>query len=251
VTRVASLGDLEARSDDRSPPGAAVTPAVSLSGVTRVFGIAPAVVRVDLRVEPGEIVLLRGPNGAGKSTLLRLIATAISPTYGTGSVLGFDLATGRDGIRRRTELLGHRTRLYEDLSAVENLLFACTLYGMTDGREGIGDALRQVGLEGVADDRVRGYSQGMRQRVAVARAILRRPELLLLDEPYAGLDEEAKDVVDAIVQEAKADGRTVVLATHDPSRGSAATRTLFMDQGRLLPDPLHVVPPTAQMEAAR
>jgi heme exporter protein A len=251
VTRVASLGDLERRSDDPSPSGAAVPPAVSLSGVTRVFGVAPAVVRLDLRIEPGEIVLLRGPNGAGKSTLLRLIATAISPTYGTGAVFGLDLVAGRDGIRRRTELLGHRTRLYEDLSAIENLRFACTLYGLD--RDGIAEVLRRVGLEPVADDRVRGYSQGMRQRVAVARALLRRPDLLLLDEPYAGLDEEAKDVVDAAIEEARADGRTVVIATHDPSRGGAATRTLFMDQGRLLPDPLHVVAPTspAQMEAAR
>ena len=209
-------------------------PAVRLSGVTRVFGVAPALIRADLLVECGEVLLVRGPNGAGKSTLLRVIATALSPTYGSGSVLGFDLVTGREEIRRRVELLAHRTRLYEDLTAKENLRFASALYGLDTGR--IDPVLRDVGLADAAGERVRGYSQGMRQRVAVARALLRSPALLLLDEPYAGLDEEGKDIVDRVILVAHAEGRTVVLATHDPSRGTAATRTVFMDGGRLLPE---------------
>ena len=206
--------------------GPAAPPAIELRGVTRVFGVVPALVRVDLRVERGETLLVRGPNGAGKSTLLRVIATALQPTYGSGSVLGSDLLAGRDEIRRRTELLGHRTRLYEDLTGRENLRFACLLHGV-DNR-GIPDVLDRVGLAAAADDRVRGYSQGMRQRVAVARA--------LLDEPYAGLDAEANDVVDRAVVEAKSEGRTVVLATHDPTRGGMATRMVFMDGGRVLPE---------------
>lgn len=195
--------------------------------------MAPALIRVSLRVERGEVLLVRGPNGAGKSTLLRVMATALSPTYGSGSVLGFDLVRGRDDIRRRTELLGHRTRLYEDLTARENLRFACTLYGLDDVE--VDAVLRRVGLADVAADRVRGYSQGMRQRVAVARAMLRRADLFLLDEPYAGLDEEGKDLVDEGIESARADGRTVVLATHDPTRGALADRVAFMDGGRLLP----------------
>jgi heme exporter protein A len=205
--------------------------AVALSNVTRVFGAAPAVVRVDLDVDRGETVLLRGPNGAGKTTLLRILATAISPTYGTGSVLGHDLLREREAIRRRTELLGHRTRLYEDLSASENLRFACTLFGCDP--DAIGAALERVGLADVAAERVRGFSQGMRQRVALARVLLRVPDLLLLDEPYAGLDEGAKDLVDRVVGDTAARGGTVILATHDPSRGGFATRTLDMDGGRL------------------
>jgi heme exporter protein A len=193
----------------------------------------PAVVRVDLTIEEGETVLIRGPNGAGKSTLLRIIATALSPTYGFGSVLGFDLLTGRDEIRRRAEFLGHRTRLYEDLTGRENLRFACMLYGLDTDR--VPTVLEEVGLASAADERVRGYSQGMRQRVAVARALLRRPELLLLDEPYAGLDQEAKDVVDRSIDAARALGRTVVVATHDPTRGTMASRTLYMDGGRFVP----------------
>jgi ABC-type multidrug transport system ATPase subunit len=220
-------------SNRRQSPGRGASPAVTLDNVTRVFGVAPGMVRVDLRVERGETVLIRGPNGAGKSTLLRVIATAISPTYGSGSVLGFDIARERDEIRRRVELLGHRTRLYEDLTGLENLRFACTLYGIDP--TGVPGALERVGLADVAGERVNGFSQGMRQRVAVARALLRRPELLLLDEPYAGLDAEAKTLVDMAIVEAAQEGRTVILATHDATRGAMAGRTLSMEGGHILP----------------
>jgi heme exporter protein A len=230
---VASLTDPNALLTDRGPDqGHAAPPVIQLNGVTRVFGASPALVRADLRVERGETVLLRGPNGAGKTTLLRLVATAISPTFGSGTVLGFDLSTGREAIRRRVELLGHRTRLYEDLSGRENLRFFCALLGLP--KSAIPLVLERVGLHESADDRVRGYSQGMRQRVALARALLRQPELLLLDEPYAGLDAEAKDLVDEAVVEAQREGRTVVVATHDPTRGAMASRTVHMDAGRVL-----------------
>ena len=211
----------------------AALPAVLLSGFTRVFGVVPALVRVDLRVEPGEMLLIRGPNGAGKSTLLRVIATELSPTYGSGAVFGQDLIAGREEIRRHTELLGHRTRLYEDLSARENLRFTCSLSGIEAAA--VEDVLERVGLTELAGERVRGYSQGMRQRVAVARALMRAPDLLLLDEPYSGLDAEAKEIVDEAILDAQRQGRTVILATHDPTRGGMASRKLFMDAGRLGP----------------
>jgi heme exporter protein A len=218
-----------------APATRAEDAAISLSRVTRVFGVTPALVRVDLEVARGEVLLVRGPNGAGKSTLLAVLATALSPTYGSGSILGFPLDRGRDEIRRRTELLGHRTRLYEDLSGRENLRFWARLTGVDDAR--VDGALDVVGLSAAAGDRVGGYSQGMRQRVAVARATLREPDLLLLDEPYAGLDDEAKEAVDGLVARTASRGATVVLATHDPTRGGAAGRTLYMDAGRIVPDP--------------
>jgi heme ABC exporter ATP-binding subunit CcmA len=217
------------------PAAPAEEAAVSLSRVTRVFGVTPALVRVDLEVPRGEVLLVRGPNGAGKSTLLSVLATVLSPTYGSGSVLGFPLDRGRDEIRRRTELIGHKTRLYEDLSGRENLRFWARLTGVDPARAD--EALVSVGLGAAADERVHGYSQGMRQRVAVARASLREPDLLLLDEPYAGLDDEAKEAVDGLVSRTAARGATVVLATHDPTRGGSAGRTLYMDGGRVVPDP--------------
>lgn len=237
---MASRTDPNALLTHRGPDqGDAASPAIQLDGVTRVFDVTPALVRADLRIERGETVLVRGPNGAGKSTLLRVISTAISPTYGSGAILGFDLRRGREEIRRRVELLGHRTRLYEDLSGRENLRFACVLFGLDP--TGIPEVLERVGVWHVASERVRTYSQGMRQRLAVARALLRAPELLLLDEPYAGLDAEAKDVVDHAVLDAQSGGRTVVIATHDPTRGSMATRVVHMEAGRLLTAPQPVM----------
>ena len=205
--------------------------AVDLRAISRAFGAAPAVSRITFRVEGGETVFVRGPNGAGKSTLLRIIATAISPTAGTGEVLGFDLLAGREEIRRRTELVSHRTRLYEDLTALENLRFAAVIHGVNPGCASA--AVEEVGLAHVAGERVRGFSQGMRQRLALARAMLRAPELFLLDEPYAGLDGQAKELVDQLVLGAQRDGRTVLVVTHDATRTHLATRIVVMRAGRL------------------
>jgi heme ABC exporter ATP-binding subunit CcmA len=203
--------------------------AVDLRGVTRLFGAAPALVRVDLSIERGEAVVLRGPNGAGKSTLLRIVATALSPTYGGGSVLGFDLATEREEIRQRSELLTHRTRLYEELSARENLELFADLLGISRVR--IGEALERVALDDVADERVRTFSAGMRQKVAVARAIVRDPELLLLDEPTTGLDAAARQAVDDMMLRASRERRTLVIATHHRVAHGLAARVVTMRDG--------------------
>jgi ABC-type multidrug transport system ATPase subunit len=219
----------------------AAAAAISLSRLTRVFGTQPAIVGVDLLVERGSVTLLRGPNGAGKSTLLRVIATALTPTYGGGSMLGFDLVRERGQVRRRTELLGHHTRLYEDLTAVENLRFACALYG-ADARR-VAEALERVGLAEMGGERVAGFSHGMRQRLALARGLLRGPELLLLDEPYAGLDSDAKAMADQLVLAARTAGHTVVLATHEPVREGLVTVTVLMEAGRVLPEPTPVPEP--------
>ncbi|MFD2472391.1 ABC transporter ATP-binding protein [Amycolatopsis silviterrae] len=204
-------------------------PAVSLAGVTRLFGPVPALLRVGLRIERGEFVLLRGPNGAGKSTLLRLLGTAISPTFGTGAVLGFDLVRERSAIRARTELLGHRARLYDELTAEENLRFVCRLHGISAAN--VTAALDQVGMARTASERVHGFSPGMRQRLALARLVVRAPELLLLDEPFAACDQEAKQLVEDIVGEARLAGRTVVLATHDSERPLLPDRVLRLAAG--------------------
>jgi heme exporter protein A len=221
-----------------------IGPAISLRRISRAFGPVPAVSRVSLEVERGEVVLLRGPNGAGKSTLLRIVATALSPTSGEGRVLGFDLLDGREEIRRRVELIGHRTRLYEDLTALQNLRFAALLHGVDAARAPA--ALAAVGLGPVARERVRGFSQGMRQRLALARVHLRTPDLLLLDEPYAGLDRDAGELVDAMVAAARRQGRTVLVVTHDAARAGLASRVASMRAGRL-----HGATPAPEVQAVR
>jgi len=212
---------------------------VRLSRVTRLFDGLAAVSQVSLEVAQGETVWLRGWNGSGKTTLLRLIATAISPTFGGGSVLGFDLRTERSAIRARTDLLSHETRLYGDLTAVENLRFACSLYDI-DARLAE-PALERVGLEEVAAVRVARFSQGMRQRLALARCLMRRPALILLDEPYAALDVEARVVVDGLLTAAQAGGQTVVVASHEAPPAQLIDREVMMDGGRVI-TPAGVVP---------
>jgi ABC-type multidrug transport system ATPase subunit len=204
-----------------------------------LFDGLAAVSQVSLEVARGETVWLRGWNGSGKTTLLRLIATAISPTFGGGSVLGFDLRTERNAIRARTDLLSHETRLYGDLTAVENLRFACSLYDI-DPRLAE-SALDRVGLEEVAAVRVARFSQGMRQRLALARCLMRGPALILLDEPYAALDVEARVVVDQLLTAARAGGQTVVVASHEAPPAHLMDREVMMDGGRVLA-PAEAVP---------
>jgi ABC-type multidrug transport system ATPase subunit len=207
---------------------------VRLRRVTHAFGGVPAIRHVDLDVARGERVWLCGPNGSGKSTLLRVVATALAPVFGEGSVLGFDLRSGRDEIRARTELLGHGFRLYADLTARENLRFVCRLYGVPPDR--LGPALERVGLDEVADVRTGGFSQGMRQRVALARCLLRDPVLLLLDEPYAGLDTDARVLVDDLLADAARCGRTVLIASHEAPPPGSVDRRIVLEAGRVLPE---------------
>ncbi len=216
----------------RSGVAPATTTVVWLDGVSRLFGSEPALARVDLVVERGETVVLRGPNGAGKSTLLRIVGTVLSPTFGNGTVLGFDLARDREEIRRRTELLGHRTRLYEELTALENLRLMCSLLGLEP--TAATEALGRLGLADVAGERVRGFSHGMRQRVALARTVLRAPELVLLDEPYTGLDADARRFVDELVRDAQVEGRTVMVATHHAVAEGLEHRVVAMEGGRIV-----------------
>jgi heme exporter protein A len=206
--------------------------AVRLSRVTRLFDGLAAVSQVSLEIAQGETVWVRGWNGSGKTTLLRLIATAISPTFGGGSVLGFDLRTERNAIRARTDLLGHETRLYGDLTAVENLRFACSLYDI-DPRLAT-SALERVGLEEVAAVRAGHFSQGMRQRLALARCLMRVPALILLDEPYAALDIDARVVVDELLITANAGRQTVVVASHEAPPAHLIDREVTMDGGRVI-----------------
>ncbi|MEP7023030.1 MAG: ABC transporter ATP-binding protein [Actinomycetota bacterium] len=218
--------------------------AVRLSRLTRLFDGLAAVSNVNLDVTQGETTWLRGWNGSGKSTLLRLIATAISPTFGDGSVLGFDLQKERRAIRAHSDLLGHESRLYGDLTAAENLRFACDLYGLDPRLAGA--ALEQTGLYEVAGVRASSFSQGMRQRLALARCLMRKPALILLDEPYAALDTDARIVVDSLLTTARVTGQTVIVASHEAPPGRLVDREVTMDAGRILtPGPAPALAPAS------
>ena len=191
--------------------------AVRLRAAVTLLGRFPALAGVDLDITPGEVVLLKGPNGAGKTTLLRLCAGLCSLASGQGWVLGHDLSQERRMVRRRVALLGHRSGLYDDLTVAENVAFWAQAAGA--GQADVDDSLERLSLTGrLADTRVGRLSAGQRRRASIAALVVRRPELWLLDEPHAGLDQHSRDTVDALVRSAAAAGATVVLATHELER---------------------------------
>ncbi|MCZ7524974.1 MAG: heme ABC exporter ATP-binding protein CcmA [Acidimicrobiia bacterium] len=192
---------------------------VRLRSAVCLLGRFPALAGVDLDVGEGEVVLLSGPNGAGKTTLLRLLAGLLPLHSGTAEVLGCDLAADRRGARRDLALVGHETFCYDDLTVRENLRFAARAAGRT--AEASEAAMRRLGLERLAAVTHSRLSAGQRRRLALAVALAREPRLLLLDEPHAGLDAGGREVLDELVAAAPAEGRTVLLASHELERARA------------------------------
>jgi len=208
---------------------------VTLDDVSRHFGRRPAVSHVSLVARSGEIVGLLGPNGAGKSTLIGMLATLVAPT--SGAVRYGDLGPRTSpSIRHRIGLLAHELHLYPELSARQNLTFFARLYG-ADADGGVDAALRLAGLSDRADDEVAGFSRGMRQRLALERALLHGPRLILLDEPFTGLDDRAVGLVTDRVRQLAAGGAIVWLATHDLDLADGlVTRVALVRDGRLVAD---------------
>jgi heme exporter protein A len=195
-------------------------PAIELDGLTRRYGERAALEDVSLTLEPGATLVVFGPNGAGKSTLLRVLATLLRPSAGHARVLGHDVRADGWRVRGRLGFLGHEPLLYGDLGARENLEYHARLHGLPGGgRERIAELLAAVGLERRAEDRVHTYSRGMVQRLAVCRAVLHDPDVLLLDEPRANLDPAAAELLEPLV--GRASGRTRVITSHDPAGGLA------------------------------
>jgi heme exporter protein A len=195
----------------------AADPAIELAGLTRRYGERVALRDVTLSLPVGGTLVVFGPNGAGKSTLLRVLSTLLRPHGGTARVLGRALPDEGWAVRGRIGLLGHAPLLYRDLTGRENLAFHARLHDVALERA---DALLdQVGLGPRADDKVHTYSRGMVQRLAVCRAVLHDPELLLLDEPRANLDPAAREIVEPLI--GAASGRTRVVTSHDPAGGLA------------------------------
>lgn len=204
-----------------------------VEGLTRTYGSRFALDDVSFALEDGGFLVVLGPNGAGKTTLLKAIARLIRPSAGRIWLDGEDWLAAPADRQREIGVLSHATYLYDGLTALENLRFFGALYGIRDSEARAREALVTVGLEAAADRRVGHLSRGQAQRVAIARAVLHDPALLLLDEPYAGLDPRAAGRLSDALGALHAAGRTVVLTTHDLARSpAAATRYLMLIDGR-------------------
>lgn len=201
---------------------------IAVRGLVKSFGDHVALRGVDLDVLEGECLVLVGPNGAGKTTLLRIVAALSRPTSGSVRVAGVDLSREGKEARRRIGYLSHQPLLYEDLTGEENLRFYGTMYDVADVEERITAMLDQVGLQASRRDLVRTYSRGMKQRLSIARAFLHDPSVLLLDEPYTGLDQQASEMLDSVLRDVGAGSRTAVLTTHNLERGLAISHRVAM-----------------------
>lgn len=204
----------------------------------RHFGRRKALAQVSFECHAGEIVGLLGPNGAGKSTLLSILATLLSPSTGRVEYGHASAATAGAELRSRIGLLGHDLYLYPELTARENLRFFAQLYGLDDASRAVDEGLEHAGLTSRADDQVAAFSRGMRQRLALERALLHQPRLLLLDEPFTGLDQASSAALAERLKGLRDEGRLIVLATHDLEVAEdVVSHALFLRGGRLASDP--------------
>jgi ABC-type multidrug transport system ATPase subunit len=209
---------------------------VELSDVSRHFGRRRALSRVSLTADGGEILGLLGPNGAGKSTLIGIVATLVAPTSGIVRYGRLTAADAGPGIRGRIGLLAHELHLYSELSARQNLVFFARLYGLRPEAV-VEAALEQAGLTERADDPVGAFSRGMRQRLALERTLLHSPRLVLLDEPFTGLDDRAVNRVSERLRALARTGTIVVVATHDLDVADGLiTRVAVIRDGRKVSD---------------
>lgn len=210
---------------------------IKINGLVKTYGLNPVLRGVNLHVRPGEFLTLVGPNGAGKSTLLRIAATLLTPTSGEIAVGGWPLPQHAHKVRRHIGLVSHQSLLYGDLTAAENLAFFGRLYQLDNLADRVATALRTVGLFARQRDPVNTFSRGMVQRLTIARATLHEPDVLLLDEPYTGLDQDAAALLDELLRRESANGRTIFMITHDLLHGlNLCNRIAILNRGKIVAD---------------
>jgi len=206
--------------------------ALEVDRVSKYYGDFPALRKIQLSIAPGSTVALLGRNGAGKTTLLRIIAGLSKASEGSVRIQNADVR--QQATRRRIGVLGHGISLYDELSATENLVLFANLYGLKEPEKTAGEWLERTGLDRVRDGLVREFSRGMRQRLAVARAFMHEPEVLLLDEPFTALDDRAIAVLQSLLADAHANGRTIILSTHQLREAlEVATHVALIQRGQL------------------
>lgn len=209
-------------------------PAIEAVKVSKVFGARKALDKVSFSLPQGAFLSVFGPNGAGKTTLLRILATLSKPTSGDVRVGGVALKEQPDAARQEVGLISHAPMLYPDLTAEENLMFYAQLYGVENPRQRVLELLDAVGLKHRRLDVVRTFSRGMTQRVSIARALINNPSVVLLDEPYAGLDPHAVEIFDELLATVR-EGRTFVMVSHDLDKGFAmASHLLVLARGKVV-----------------
>jgi len=214
---------------------ASPTLAIQIQGLTKSFGNYLALRGLDLEIRPGESVVIFGPNGAGKTTLIKVLATIMNPSSGKILVDGLNLKNGAEAIQRRIGVVTHQTFLYGNLTAYENLEFYSRMYDVPARKERIHEVVAMVGMTARLDDRVSILSRGMQQRLSIARALLHKPAIMLLDEPETGLDQQAIAMLWGALQAEGNDKPTVILTTHNLERGlELGERLLILDKGKIV-----------------
>ena len=205
---------------------------ITVRKLIKRFGLKTVLRGMDFSVEPGEFVALLGPNGAGKTTFLRILSSLSRPTIGLVKIAGYSLPNQAAAVRRRLGVVSHLPLLYGDLTAEENLRFYARMYAVAHSENRITDVLEMVGLSSRRRDLVRTFSRGMQQRLAIGRAVLHDPEVMLFDEPHTGLDQDACLMLDTVLREVAARGRTVVMTSHDLARvADLASRFDILSRG--------------------
>lgn len=208
--------------------------AIETKKLTKVFGDRKALDKVSIEVPEGAFLSIFGPNGAGKTTLVRTLATLSRATSGMALVAGFDAKEEPDKVREHIGLISHNPMLYPDLTAMENLMFTAQLYGVVNAEERVRELLRAVELDHRRFDVVRTFSRGMTQRLSIARALMNDPDVVFLDEPYAGLDPHAVEIFDGLIEQLR-DGRTFIMVSHDLQKGfDVCTHALVLARGRVV-----------------
>ncbi len=208
---------------------------IQVRKLVKRFGLKTVLQGMDFDVQPGEFVALLGPNGAGKTTFLRILASLSRPSFGEVRVAGYRLPQEAAAVRARMGVVSHLPLLYGDLTAEENLRFYGRMYGVPNLEVRLTEVLEMVGLEARRHDLVRTFSRGMQQRLAIGRAVLHDPEVVLFDEPYTGLDQDASAMLDEVLRTVAARGRTVVMTSHDLARAEdLATRFDVLSRGTIV-----------------
>lgn len=208
--------------------------ALEVRELTRTFGVRRALDRVSFDLPKGAFLSIFGPNGAGKTTMVKVLTTLTAPSSGSAKIFGLDVVEDAVELRERIGLISHNPLLYPDLSAEENLLFFSEMYGIDDAADRVRELLVSVELDHRRLDLVRTFSRGMLQRLSIARALLHKPDVLFLDEPYSGLDPHAMDIFDNLIAQIRED-HTFVMISHDLDKGlELCSHALILARGRVV-----------------